>query len=78
MGRESQIEFSFKPDWQSCPHRMGFVTMAYVPAGDVCSECGALLSQFIPESPLELGYISADWKWHWIDGKPWTTKEMVA
>ena len=58
-----------------CKHKSRFVTMAYVPAGIVCSECGKLLLQYIPQSPDVLGYKSADWAWHHVYGKEWTTQE---
>jgi hypothetical protein len=61
-----------------CEHKSCFVTMAYVPAGLVCSDCGKLLLQYIPKSPEELGYMSADWAWHYKHGKPWTTQEVLS
>jgi hypothetical protein len=70
---EDQIAFEFGPD-DDCPHTYTFVTHAVVPAGDVCTECDALVSQFIPKSPAVLGYLSADWAWHHVHGKPWTTR----
>jgi hypothetical protein len=57
-----------------CPHERTFVTQAYVPCGTYCFDCGELLSQFLPTPPEKLGYVSADWKWHYIAGKPWTTQ----
>lgn len=70
-----QTEMTFRPDWQQCEHRSCFISMAYVPAGDYCPACDTLLLQFIPQSPEQLGYLSADWAWHHRDGKPWTTKQ---
>ena len=55
-----------------CAHRTSFISCAYVPAGDVCCHCGLLLSQFIPQPPEVLGYVSGTWQWK-LDGKPWTT-----
>lgn len=57
-----------------CLHRSCFTTMAYVPAGVVCSTCGKLLLQYIPQPPEVLGYVSADWAWKHQHGKEWTTK----
>jgi len=74
MKTNDQINLDFTPRRDGCPHRFGYYTMAYVPAGVVCSTCGALLLQFIPQSPEVLGYVSADWAWHHRDGRPWTTQ----
>ena len=56
-----------------CQHNSCFVTMACVPAGLVCADCGKLLFQYLPQSPDELGYMSADWAWHYKHGRSWTT-----
>ena len=61
-----------------CEHRSGFVSYAFVPVGVVCSECGELLSQRIPQPPEVLGYVSADWHWHHVDGREWISSEAVA
>ncbi len=70
-----QFEFDLRPDWMSCRHEFCFDSRAYVPAGVVCSECGALILQWIPQPPSELGYLSADWNWK-LQGNAWTTKEL--
>ena len=57
-----------------CQHHSQFVTMAVVPAGLVCFDCGMLLLQYLPESPEQLGYVSADWAWKYVHGREWTTK----
>jgi hypothetical protein len=76
MGKASrQLKFDFaKPREVQCQHDRTFVTMAYVPAGVFCFDCGLLLSQYLPTPPEILGYVSATWKWHHIDGRPWTTQ----
>ena len=71
----NQLKFNFKPHRSQCPHKRTFVTQAYVPCGVSCLDCGELISQFLPTPPEKLGYVSAAWKWHYIDGKPWTTKD---
>jgi hypothetical protein len=48
--------------------------MAYVPAGLVCADCGKLLFQYLPQSPEQLGYVSADWAWKYVHGKEWTSR----
>lgn len=73
----TQREFALRPSFERCAHRGSFITMAYVPAGVFCDDCQTLLSQFIPQPPEVLGYLSADWAWHHRDGKPWTTKEAA-
>ena len=62
----------FKPD---CRHRWICETHQYVPAGIACLNCGQLLMQYLPQPPAVLGYVSADWAWHHIHKRPWTTKE---
>lgn len=56
-----------------CLHTYGFATHACVPTGFICCSCHELVLQWLPESPAVLGYLSADWAWHYRDGKPWTT-----
>lgn len=58
-----------------CDHRNGFISEAYVPGGYVCSACGALTFQYLPQPPEQVGYLTADWAWHHRDGKAWTTQE---
>jgi len=58
-----------------CQHTSCFVTMAVVPAGLVCSDCGKLLFQYLPPPPEVLGYLSADWAWRYRDGKEWTSRD---
>lgn len=69
-----QLCLDLRPDRAACPHRICFVTMAYVPAGIACAACGLLILQYLPEPPERLGYSSADWAWHHRDSKPWTTQ----
>ena len=68
-----QLMLDLRPDRERCPHRYGFLSLAYVPAGVVCSECGLLILQYVPQPQEVLGYLSADWAWHHRDGKAWTT-----
>jgi hypothetical protein len=67
------LPFADLPPLRPCRHESQFVTQACVPAGICCFRCGTLLSQFIPRPPADLGYVSADWAWHYRDGKEWTT-----
>jgi len=64
-------------NWQTCEHRYGFDCRAYVPAGVVCNQCDTLLCQNVvpPNEPDLIGYVSADWAWHYKHGKPWTSSE---
>jgi len=64
---------TYVPPPPPCRHDSQYHTMACVPAGMVCFRCGKLLYQYLPQSPAELGYISADWAWHHRNNKPWTT-----
>lgn len=64
---------AYAPPPPPCRHESCFVTMACVPAGMVCFRCGKLLYQYLPESPEEIGYVTADWAWHHRDNNPWTT-----
>lgn len=61
-----------------CDHSWTIVSMAYVPAGVVCMKCHDLLSQFIPQSPEEIGYLSADWAWKHVHGREYTTRQVNA
>lgn len=61
-----------------CRHKRCFVTHAYVPAGIMCLDCGVLLSQYIPQPPEILGYVSGTWAWKYIRGREWTTQEYDA
>lgn len=70
----NQLEL-FKPEVEECQHRSQFCTEAYVPGGYVCSQCGLLLCQVLPQSPEVVGYLTSDWAWHYRDGQPWTTQE---
>ena len=63
----------YAPPPPPCRHESCYCTSACVPAGLVCFRCGALLLQYLPQSPAEMGYVSADWAWHHRDGKEWTT-----
>jgi hypothetical protein len=60
---KNQLEFDwvFPSDLAPCDHSRCFVTNAHVPAGVYCDKCHRLISQFIPQSPEQLGYVSADW-----------------
>lgn len=66
--------FHLQP-WRECSHEFGYDTMAYVPAGVFCTDCQTLILQYVPESPQVLGYLSADWAWHYSKGKAWTTAQ---
>jgi len=57
-----------------CQHTSCFVTRAVVPAGLVCSDCGKLLFQYLPQPPEVLGYLSADWAWKHKYGKEWISR----
>lgn len=70
----NQLEL-FTPEVEECDHRHGFYSSAYVPGGYVCSRCGTLYAQTLPQSPEVVGYLTADWAWHYRDGNPWTTQE---
>ncbi len=59
--------------FENCPHGCCFTTLACVPCGVYCTGCSTLLWQYLPESPEKLGYLSAEWAWHYRDGKAWTT-----
>lgn len=72
--KNKQISLDFSPGREQCKHRSCFVSMAYVPAGMVCSRCGMLLSQYIPQPTAVIGYLSADWAWS-QEGRSWTTQE---
>lgn len=72
-----QLERPVKPA-VPCEHKTGFLSMAFVPAGCVCGKCGELLSQIIPQPPEVLGYMSADWHWHHVEGRPWISSEGAA
>jgi hypothetical protein len=61
--------------FELCPHESGFETSACVPVGVVCNECGVLLSQYLPQGPEVLGYVSADWAWHHEQGEAWVSWE---
>lgn len=74
----SQCELNLKPSFDRCDHGGAFYTHAYVPGGGYCDLCDTLLWQDAPPTfnePAELGYVTANWAWHFRDGKPWTTKE---
>lgn len=68
--KQLALPFPVKP----CLHRCCFVSHAYCPAGLVCADCGELLFQYLPQSPDQLGYVSADWAWKHVHGKEWTTR----
>lgn len=61
----NQLEFDwlFPSDIEPCDHSSCFVTLAHVPAGVHCDKCHQLISQFIPKSPKQLGYVSAEWRY---------------
>jgi len=63
--------FDFKT---ACRHRYIVDTHAYVPTGIACLDCGALLAQYVPRNPEDLGYVGADWAWRYVHGNPWTTQ----
>ena len=71
---QPEPELHLRPDPSRCPHRYGYDSSAYAPAGVVCCQCDQLLLQYIPQPPEILGYLSADWAWHHRDGRPWTTQ----
>ncbi len=60
---------------EPCRHQEVCVTRRYVPTGLACMQCGLLLYQYIPQPPDERGRMSADWEWHHIDGRAWTTQD---
>jgi hypothetical protein len=64
-----------QPTWKTCDHDFCYDTSAVVPAGLFCHKCSTLLCQYLPESPEALGYVSADWAWHYQHGNAWTTYE---
>lgn len=72
-----QLERPAKPS-APCEHKYGFQSYAFVPSGHVCSDCGELLCQRIPQPPEVLGYVSADWHWHYVEGRPWISSEAAA
>lgn len=53
---------------------MGFYTLAEVPGGFYCTECETLIDRSVcyANEPQQIGYESANWVWHYRDGKPWT------
>lgn len=70
----SQLMLEFAPP--PCEHSCCFMSLASVPPTLVCVHCSKALWQRLPplfDEPLTLGYVTADWAWHWRDGKPWTT-----
>ncbi len=73
----NQLMLAFPPE--PCSHKHAYLTHAYVPAGVSCSICGELLMQnyIPPDQPERIGYVSADWAWHYRDGKPWTTSSGI-
>jgi hypothetical protein len=64
-----------RPTWRECRHELCHDTYCVVPAGTWCSECDTLISQYVPASPQEIGYLSADWAWKYQDGNEWVTEE---
>ena len=69
--KQREFDFVFtSPPCQPCNHYFCYETHAVIPAGLVCAECGELVLQYIPESPDQLGYVSADWAYlHGLDEK---------
>lgn len=67
-----QSEFHFRADPFACQHRFGFITMACVPCGYVCSDCEHLIWQYVPEPPEVVGHLTATWAWK-QSGKAFTT-----
>ena len=60
----TQTEFDFVFHRPTCKHDGAqYLTHSVIPAGVVCAECEELLFQYIPESPEQLGYLSAEWAW---------------
>jgi hypothetical protein len=75
MSPDRQLLLPFPPPpVQPCEHEWGFSSCAEVPGGVVCGRCGEWVSRYIclPNEPEILGYVSANWAWHYRDGKPWT------
>ena len=68
--RQIALPFAKPP----CPHRFRYESRGYVPSGQVCSRCGVLLFQYIPVSPDQCGYVTADWAWKYVHGNEWTTQ----
>lgn len=60
------LDFS---NYDQCCHATQFNTMAVVPAGLYCPSCKQLTVQWLPRTPDQIGYISADWAWKHIHGK---------
>jgi hypothetical protein len=60
-------------DWQNCEHS-GFYTLAEVPGGFYCEKCQQIIWRHIclRTEPQDIGYTTANWAWHYRDGKPWT------
>ncbi|MEI7733207.1 MAG: hypothetical protein WCO56_26790 [Verrucomicrobiota bacterium] len=78
MDAPHQLTFALESAWQTCPHTDCIHTLAVVPGGTFCMQCQTLLDQSIPRSPEDIGYLTADWHYHYILGNPWTTQTHAA
>jgi len=70
-----QLMLMFPPEpVKPCGHDYGFYSLAEVPGGIVCSQCGEWVSRSVcyQNEPETLGYPSATWEWRYKHGKPWT------
>ncbi len=76
-GRQGLLPLDYRADPKRCEHRSQILSQAHIPAALVCASCWTILAQrwVHPEEPEQIGYVSADWAWHYRDGKPWTTRE---
>lgn len=68
-----QLSLSATRQLVECKHPYGFVSQAYVPAGFICTSCGLLTHQYLPEPPEVLGYLSGTWAWGIRHQFRWTT-----
>lgn len=61
---------------EPCEHKSCFETMACIPAGLFCADCDTLIAQnyIPPNEPEIIGYVSADWAWHYEEKNPWVTE----
>lgn len=73
-----QAEFDLsppRPTWDDGHEHSGYYTNSEVPGGFYCDICDTIIFRDIclQNEPAELGYETANWVWHYRDGKPWTT-----
>ena len=74
MAAVAQLGFAFVVPAPPCEHRYHWLTLATVPAGRICSDCGSYYAQQLPQSPEKLGYLSGEWAWGQRNGFRWTTR----